>query len=730
MPKESSKPRKPYAAQACTICRAKKIKCDGLRPVCSPCASSGRDDECAWARETVSRKPRTEAHFEALKKRAESLQSYVDLLEGIVAKCVCQDLSAHRQFRAEQLEATTTPESDGEEDGSDAEITRELTVPTERLKLNENLGALMLHGLTSPWHFTDKLPREVISTKPPVENSLNTAYVLWVNDINASESDLRIDWSRHLPPEVPLDRREHDKILDLTFKFLTMWGQRVVPSLFLRDMHRALSVPPSEPPPVTPHYSPMLHNALLALSANFSDDPRIRDRAARECFANAAKSCLDAECKRPNISLVEALAFLGSYYGDKSDRIAADLHFGMCSRISQTLGFGVDSKGWVEAGLLTNDEMVCRNWTHWTVFSLDVCWALYFSRDFCWPPLDRHTTPMPFIDTESDQIPWLHPSVPPQPNYLSLAFSETASLLVIGHKIIDIVNSLRASGSASAQDLVKVDEKVSRIDLELHNWKSSLPPQLDVTLANKRESTPQRLMLHCAYWWCMILLHRPFFARRARSIQRSDREVDHVKLCKRAAEHILELLETWSSLYGLRYSPQTLQQVIYTATTVFFLLALQATANIRIAQVSLRSALAQVEQCLGFLDEMGQSWDFVVRTKEMLRSVLYNKLRPIIARRLEQKGIVGDLSAITPPLPDNAVTSPSRDLLSSNDAEWSQMSFDFFTQLQGNGSDGGPFNQLAGESEVFSGFLPSFQAPLDFWQRDLFGEDAMAGYSV
>lgn len=118
------------------------------------------------------------------------------------------------------------------------------------------------------------------------------------------------------------------RILDLSFNFFTMWHLRIVPSLFLRDMHRALSVPRSERPPRTPHYSPMLHNAILSLSAVFSDDQRIRDARTRQYFAKAAKACLEAECQRPDISLVHALAFLATYHGNKGDRIISELYCG------------------------------------------------------------------------------------------------------------------------------------------------------------------------------------------------------------------------------------------------------------------------------------------------------------------------------------------------------------------------------------------------------------------
>jgi len=68
---------------------------------------------------------------------------------------------------------------------------------------------------------------------------------------------------------------------------------RVIPSLLLRDMGRALSVPLTAPALRTMHYSPMLHNALLALAAAFSDDPAIKNVGIRDLFARQAKELLE-----------------------------------------------------------------------------------------------------------------------------------------------------------------------------------------------------------------------------------------------------------------------------------------------------------------------------------------------------------------------------------------------------------------------------------------------------
>jgi hypothetical protein len=72
----------------------------------------------------------------------------------------------------------------------------------------------------------------------------------------------------------------------------------------------------------------MLHNALLAICVIFSDDAHTRDAKTRRLFVDAAKGYLEAECQKPDISLVQALGFLGTYHTDLGDRILGDLYVG------------------------------------------------------------------------------------------------------------------------------------------------------------------------------------------------------------------------------------------------------------------------------------------------------------------------------------------------------------------------------------------------------------------
>ena len=127
------------------------------------------------------------------------------------------------------------------------------------------------------------------------------------------------------------------RALDLLFKFFTSWCLRIIPDLFLKDMFRALSVPRNQVPPKTPHYSPMLHNAIMALALAFSDEP-FGDLKTRTCYANHAKSFIEAECRRPNLSVVHAFSVLATFHNAQGDQTLGFLYFGMTSSLCRKIG--------------------------------------------------------------------------------------------------------------------------------------------------------------------------------------------------------------------------------------------------------------------------------------------------------------------------------------------------------------------------------------------------------
>lgn len=208
-----------------------------------------------------------------MQKNIEALHQYANHLESLLRKCRREhggnmDTSYLRLRPKDDLNALWVvedaanyiPEEIGEtgvdSDPENDPTVKELCIPTRNLNLEEG-GFLLAHGNTAVWRFMQvPLPAQGPSRFPAIAENPDATYVLLVDGVDDSHYNPNFDWSRHLPSNVPLDRRSHDKALDLLFKFFTSWCFRIVPALFLRDMYRALIVPRSHTPPKTPHYSP------------------------------------------------------------------------------------------------------------------------------------------------------------------------------------------------------------------------------------------------------------------------------------------------------------------------------------------------------------------------------------------------------------------------------------------------------------------------------------------
>ncbi|OCH90022.1 hypothetical protein OBBRIDRAFT_633141 [Obba rivulosa] len=634
--KQRAKPessRGTYTKQACNHCRRRKSKCDGKIPVCGPCNDTGRASECTWGKETA-KKARTQQHFESLVNRIQTLELRVRELEGELDNCrryhggvngcapsdgagpsfVPSTVTASKR---EEEDPNLHDDSDSGSDNQDADIDN-LIAPTRHLVLRES--HLELYGPTSIFRLAPE--RASPSTDDPSRDSQEPAPL--------ADTTSYFDWSRHLPPEVPLSRAEHDRLLDLLFKFFACWGLRIVPQLFLRDMHRSLSHPPGAPVPETAHYSPMLHNAIIALATAFSDDPRIRDPAARERFATKAKNYIESECEKPSISVVNALSTIASFHSSRGEQTLGFMYFGMSGRVSQALGLGFDCSPWVKAGLITHADMIDRNWAYWVTFSQDICWSLYVGRDCCVsPPSDKRPIPIPFVGSEIDRMPWSYgpAKVPAQTSYVASTFAASCELLRIARRIMDFLNAL-GCGTRRESNL----SLVSEIDIQLNDWKDSLSPEVDLTAASRQNGIPHKLMLHMSYWWLFILLHRPFY-RRSRPHTSNISEIDHVKLVNRAAENIMVLLGIWQEKYTLRYVPVTLIQIIFCAGTSFVLSAVHATSGPRLGRVALSTALSHAEQCIHYLNQCGRSWECANIVGDILSNVLHAQLKPRLLLR-------------------------------------------------------------------------------------------------
>lgn len=79
---------------ACSICRGKKIKCDGLVPVCSPCQKARREAECTNGSDRFA-KGKERSYVTALETRLGRLEKDIARVEGLGTAQIAQHQLAH-----------------------------------------------------------------------------------------------------------------------------------------------------------------------------------------------------------------------------------------------------------------------------------------------------------------------------------------------------------------------------------------------------------------------------------------------------------------------------------------------------------------------------------------------------------------------------------------------------------------------------------------------------------
>jgi hypothetical protein len=498
-----------------------------------------------------------------------------------------------------------------------------IIAPTQHLHLSEK-NELELYGPTSIFRLAPRSPERRTFSDEMINGT--TDVLSQMNPVLNAE----IDWARHLPQEAPLTRVEHDQLLALLFRFFTSWGLRIIPKLFQRDMYRCLTGPNLSPPLKTAHYSPMLHNALLAVATAFSEDSAIKAPATRQLFADKAKSFLEAECELPKLSAMTALSILANYHSSTNHPTLGYIYFGISARMSQALGLGIDCSPWVEAGLITHAGMLDRNWALWATFCQDTKWSLYVGREFCTTSsVNSEAIPVPFVSPDLD--PFLGcwpPKENEPPNHISGTFAATCSLMQIAREVADAVSNFSRLGIRQETN----EFRIAQMDLKLSSWKNDLPAEIDITKSSPSVPQPHQLMLHMTYYWLIILLHRPFYRRR-RSFEDLDGYTDHIKPCDRAAAAIMELAGTWRRNFSLRYVPITMIQVLSAAATIFVVAAVQAVSGPRIAHNALDSAEKSAANVVQYLREVGESFASATTVADILQNLIQEQVQARKARR-------------------------------------------------------------------------------------------------
>ncbi|GAA6038689.1 hypothetical protein JCM8097_002347 [Rhodosporidiobolus ruineniae] len=700
--------RLPYTAKACTQCKRRKAKCSGEQPRCAACLKFG--EECVYQTERDARKSSSAAYISALEERIKQLEaadssspssssdpSLVEQNQALKSRILVFEraLSSRGVSISEIIEEDRaaapaakpiaiadkaaarppllqTTSSLGKRASSasddDAVADDELGLTTcRRLQISEDSNSLLYHGPSSALlHSVDS---DTPSSPPrfaPISASLDfspspfgaatssTSNFFDLSFLTAGAGKDDLDWARNLPVDLGITREAHDNLLDLFEAFFATWCNIVDMKRFRQDMATCLSSDPlSAPAPTrTDFYSPMLHNAILALSCPFYRGPRIKnpfpsinpsapvlqtfpfgpstffDEAtddpvdlASRAFYVQARASFDIEVERPMLSTVRALFLVSSFNSNCARANTGFLLFGTALRTAMALGVNIASDAFVRSGVITPQVKLARDNCFWSVVQQDALWSIALGRFVAFRPED-HEIPLPAVDAEEDAAPWVLPSVwepvdpnasgqlPPQltphsniPSYSSSCFLATAKLAQIQTELINDVYSLKHTPGSS---LIK-------LSLQLEAFAAELPRSLQIGHYLASPPPPHILTLHLIYLKTVLLLHRPFFHRPSDTGAETS-----IKRCENAASQIMRLVELYDSAYGIAYGPLSNVQTLFITGTVFLL---SARRSIRAAK-RLKAFLDGAESCCVLLRKMSVTWKWAGRTERILRSLV------------------------------------------------------------------------------------------------------------
>ncbi|ORY35317.1 fungal-specific transcription factor domain-domain-containing protein [Naematelia encephala] len=594
------KKRKKYISRACTVCRRRRMRCNG-QPRCQTCTTY--DEECIYDPDHDGRKPATKQYVEALVNR-------VRQLEDMLAK---RPENGNGGLTSINIASTPGP------------VTGPAIGASGVLRVDDD--SLTHHGPSSAYML---LPDSAARTRGQDIKSSSGVSVLYSSNTlqdnfgSRQEYDISaISWNRHLPPDVIPNAEVHQEVLDIFFSYLNDWCRPVDELDFLAGLFA--SVTSSSPLARNAQYSPLLHNSILALAISrcphlfaAPDETELPGNAgmAAAAFAQRARWLFEEEAVKPMISTAQGLMLLGSYHSVAGSLSLGWFYESMGVRMAQTMGLNADCSSLVARGVISPEMRIIRDRALWTVYMQDQLWALFIGRT---PNItqDDFETPLPSIDSTIDAMPWMNhverrarrkgrPWSSSSLSWASSTFRWTCHLMLLADRLHQALYRMRSRHNEAARQTV-----VSQLHLELGTWLIDLPSPLRVDSSRSSAPPPHIIMMHGIHRYLQILLHRPRYTQPHASGD-VDRELA-VRTCNVAAVEILHLLEMYDHCAGLRYATTGLINVVFAAGTIHLLDLVQS-------EKSSGLSMSRILQCIDSLQRM--SWPSALAGADILRHML------------------------------------------------------------------------------------------------------------
>ncbi|KAK7977046.1 hypothetical protein PG988_004536 [Apiospora saccharicola] len=612
----SGRPRR-RAAEACTFCRKRKIKCNTEQPICANCKTYGKDCTYEPLKDSPSAQratPSTPRQISEPTRQKTGTSSRQQL--GIAPSQPHEDATSRDgNDGGDGIESSRHETHNGRRDRHPQAKTPS-SADTHRLGVSRMVvsanGISSYHGRTSTlFEETIQERTAAAETRPRMPDEWTEKGLVaeaakqgQLEEFNYRAGTLDFDG---VEPELGMHllflhwNRQHHSFL-ITYR-----------PAFMRDMACG-----------GPYFSKILLNAIYFGASKFSPRREVRRdpedvRTAGWRFRERVRTLLGSALDRSEITTIQALLVMtNSLFALGDERSAAWLYAGLAFRMIIDLGMHVDAPDLSGSLRKFSDEDVeIRRRVFWGAFVVDKIQSLYQGRPATLRESDT-AVPIKFLDTYEEFQNWQPfaysvqtTQYPGSPAYSVSTFTSLCRLSVVMSDILSCIYTERTF-DRNASDLCTVLESLNS---KLAAWKDALPEHLNFDPVKSTQIPPPHVLsLHAMYHVLTILLHRPFVAdghlyNTSRSIP-----VNSFLLCASAADSISALLRVYDRAFSVRHAPYLISYATYVAATI----------HVRIAarRSSASEARDNLETCLDvFRDNEKTNWA-VRRAKTIVEGLI------------------------------------------------------------------------------------------------------------
>lgn len=478
---------------ACLRCRNKKVKCDGVGPVCGSCRTKGT--RCEFMPLGDKRKPISKEYVETLKQRISTLETQLKNSQNhsFTKNSTTASILSTNSYKASLPKIKVAEDGQKRVYGSRSNIS---TVQAFDLGIRSN----NIYDLRAKSHHVANMLKKDYEISLELRNQLLDHYWTWQNNA------------------LPIVLKE--KFLQELNEFGTEKSKFCTSSLL---------------------------SAMLAIGARYSDRPEVRvnkedPNSAGVKYANHSKILLIFEREIPTIATVQTTALLSLHSLSLDLEALAWDYCGTSVRMALTLGLNLSTSDPVAKGLISEEDSkwMALVWTGCAL--LETCFNNVLGRSFATNSSYNLGDANISDQILDDYSIWKSPL---EPNVLDGEYSRLNTGLILTSKINSVTSSTFDKIYSSCSDLSKDEISIllNKTHLELTEVKVNLPSYWKLPRAITVPCLPHIYMFHLKINWFYIILHKPFFAK----------DQIHMDHCFLAAQNIVRVCRDFNHHYGIRY---------------------------------------------------------------------------------------------------------------------------------------------------------------------------------